>query len=350
MKLLALVLVAGVGTAHANARISVVDDPEQVPRIAFRGVERVALDNVSIALRSRIDGGAKAHLTFRLTTRDRDVREGTVKLALSHGTAITGFRYSIGGEAAIEASRVDASDAFQSYRDVVDNWGEDPALLRWTSDTGDGLDVYEISVFPITRGMPALVTIDVEVPPAPALVFDPGPLRLTRIATKLDGKASRWRDVTSPRKLPLPAGERPSVWADAALVRPAVAVDPATSLLADDRGQPSELVVEHHHVKLELVMQRDPRIELRGLIRDHAQALEHCYALGRERSPMLPADVMATVRIDDDGDVTRTTISGDMNDTETRECISDEIATWKLSAARGRSRTVRQALDLRDLD
>jgi hypothetical protein len=95
-----------------------------------------------------------AVLTFVLTTTKRGPQEVTVPIDLPLGMVATGLSIAMGREAAMSARPLRASSATGIY-DLVVREVRDPALLEITEEDG-----MKLSVFPVTRGVPARVTIE----------------------------------------------------------------------------------------------------------------------------------------------------------------------------------------------
>jgi hypothetical protein len=95
-----------------------------------------------------------AVLTFVLTTNARGPQEVTVPIDLPMGMAATGLSIAMGRDAAMSARALRAEDASGVYAQVVREI-RDPALLEITEEGG-----MKLSVFPVTRGVPARVTIE----------------------------------------------------------------------------------------------------------------------------------------------------------------------------------------------
>jgi hypothetical protein len=95
-----------------------------------------------------------AVLTFVLTTTKRGPQEVTVPIDLPIGMAATGLSIAMGKDAAISARPLRAEYATGIYNQVVSEI-RDPALLEITDEGG-----MKLSVFPVTRGVPARITIE----------------------------------------------------------------------------------------------------------------------------------------------------------------------------------------------
>jgi len=95
-----------------------------------------------------------AVLTFVLTTTKRGPQEVTVPIDLPMGMAATGLSIAMGREPAMSARALRAESASGIYEGVVREI-RDPALLEITEEGG-----MKLSVFPVTRGIPARVTIE----------------------------------------------------------------------------------------------------------------------------------------------------------------------------------------------
>lgn len=95
-----------------------------------------------------------AVLTFVLTTTKRGPQEVTVPIDLPLGMAATGLSIAMGREAAMSARPLRAASASGIYDQVVREI-RDPALLEITEEDG-----MRLSVFPVTRGVPARITIE----------------------------------------------------------------------------------------------------------------------------------------------------------------------------------------------
>jgi len=100
-----------------------------------------------------IDEG-HATLTFVLTTTSREGREVIVPIDLPEGMTATGLTISMGRDAA-ESARTDMAGSARAYYDRTVVQIKDPALLEWAADGR-----LRLSVFPVVRGTPARVTIE----------------------------------------------------------------------------------------------------------------------------------------------------------------------------------------------
>lgn len=336
-----LLIVAFGSVAQAETRVSVrwgdyAESP--APRVVVRlhGVEDGMVEHATLTVTDR-PTGVQATLRFELSTKLRDAQTLRLPIALTKGTRVTGMTYSIGGERPIEAFTHDAEEARTYFEAIVDR-RRDPALLRMVENT-DKHDLLQLAVFPVTRGMPASVTVEMLLPGAEQIVFDPGPHQRTR-TLKLPEHDARWLTglaLDHPR-------ERDSSELEH--------VTMTTALVAGDepihRTQP---VPRSRHVSAlpAAVAFSDRRYELRTLIRAHAQQLAHCYEYGAIQDPQLSPSAMLALDVAADGRVTRVDVSGELADENVRWCIADEVRRWKLSAA-DHSREVRQAVDLLQLD
>lgn len=325
---IAVVATVVVGSARADTRIAVrwgdyVEPAETTALVRLRGAEDASIDRVELTLDADADG-ATASLTFRISTKSRSARDVRVPLEVSRAIGVTGLSYNIGGEPAIGAVVRDASEALQFYKDIVAG-REDPALLRQIKRTGER-DHHELAVFPITRGMPATVTIELTLPAVTHVVLDPGPHQ-------------------AQRKLAVPAARR-SDWmtADPNQRR---RVDATVSLLAGDQPLPAPRIARREQ-RTPVVAYVDRRYELRVAIREHAMQLGHCYAYGVLRDPTLSASAMLAIDVAADGSV-RTVEVSELADDAVRACIADEVETWQFAAA-DRAGRIRQAIELDDLD
>jgi len=264
---------------------------------------------------------------------------------VSADTMITGMSYSVGGEPAIAATMHHAEAAALQYSEIVER-ARDPALLRLVSRS-DRLDDHQLAVYPISRGMPARVTITMLLPPATQLVFDPVARRLARVDVTLDGKQTRWTNIKSPTVLELAPPRDEGVFADPAVK--GLHVDETTSLFADDEpDREKPVLVERREQRMPTVSYSDRRFELRRLIRAHAKQLGHCYAYAALKDPQRSPAATLAVDVAADGRVSRADVFADA-DKELSECIESEIETWQLRAA-DQARSVRQDIDLLHLD
>lgn len=325
MRAFLLVVVLG-SVAHAELRGGVRwgDYTEsRAPRALIRllGVDDGKVDHVSLAVADE-PRGVHATLRFELATKLRDAQTLQLPLELTHGTLVTGMTYSLGGELAIEAFTYDADEARTYFERIVAR-RKDPALLRMVQHT-DRRDLLQLAVFPVTRGVPATVTIEMLLPAAEQLVFDPG--------------------VTAPRTLKLPEhGDRNLTKLEY--------VTMTTSLVAGDEAIHAASVRPGQRAQVlpRVVTSSDRRYELRTLIREHATQLSHCYEYGVIRDPQLSPSALLAVDVAANGRITRAEVSGELAAADVRACIADEVRSWKFSAA-DHPREVRQAIDALHLD
>lgn len=136
---LALLLVSVVTAAEASTARRIPGAPSS-GKLAHAVVENVDDDH--------------AVLTFVLTTTARGPQEITVPIDLPMGMAATGLSIAMGRDAAMSARPLRAESASGIYSEVVSQI-RDPALLEITED-----GLMKLSVFPVTRGVPARVTIE----------------------------------------------------------------------------------------------------------------------------------------------------------------------------------------------
>lgn len=336
-----LLLALLVSVAHAETQVSVRwgDYAEtRAKRVLVRlsGVDDGTVEHASLAVADR-PTGVHATLRFELATKLRDAQTLQLPLELTTGTRVIGMTYSIGGERPIEAFTHDAEEA-RSYFEAIVARAKDPALLRMV-ETGGQRDRLQLAVFPVTRGMPATVTIEMLLPDAEQLVFDPGPHQSTR-TVKLPERDARW---LSGLALDHPRERDPDDLEHVTMTTALVAGDEPVH-----RTQP---IARSRHIQTlpAVVASSDRRYELRTLIRDHAQQLAHCYAYGVLQDPQLSPNALLALDVAADGSVTRVDVSGELAAEDVRWCIADEVRGWKLSAA-DHAREVRQAVDLLQLD
>ena len=342
-----LVLAILVGTARAESRIPVrfgdTIQPSDTPALLrLHGVDGGTIDQVSIALTGDA-AGARATLRFRVKTRVRDAHDTRVPFDLSSGGTVTGMKYAIGGEPRIEATMHHASSALETY-EVTVRHALDPAIVRWVS-SGERTDQYELAVFPVSRGMPANVEIQMTLPSTTRFVFDPGPHQLARVDVTRNGDNLHWTGVTKPRSLSLPAVSEP--WMDVDPTKRLI-VDATSSLFAGDEVMAPPKIFHREQVR-PTVSYSDRRFELRKRIRARATALRHCYELGLLLDATLSPDAKLAVDVGADGNVSDVTVSGDLARDDIRRCLADEVASWSFAPA-AETRTVRQDIDLLHLD
>jgi hypothetical protein len=337
--LLLLVLLASVAYAETQVSVRWGDYTEtRAKRVLVRlhGVEDGAVDHATLTVADR-PSGVHAVLRFELSTKLRDAHTLELPIEVTAGTRVIGMAYSIGGERPIEAFTHDAEEARRYFEAIVDR-RRDPALLRMI-ETTERRDRLQLAVFPVTRGMPASVTIEMLLPDAEQVVFDPGPHQRSR-TLKLPERDATWLTglaLDHPRERDSDTFEH---------------VTMTTALVAGDEPvHTTRPVPRSRHLQAlpEAVAFSDRRYELRTLIRAHAQQLAHCYEYGVIQDPQLSPTAQLALDVAADGRVTRVDVSGELADGEVRWCIADEIRGWKLSAA-DHAREVRQALDLLKLD
>jgi hypothetical protein len=317
-----LVLAILVGTARAETRVSVrwgnVAEAREAALVRLHGVEDATVDHVGINVHSDA-ANVYATLTFRISTKRRDAREIHVPIELRAGTAVTAMSYSVGGEPQIEALAHEADYAREVFESIVRSQ-RDPALLR-LAEHSSNRDVLDFAVFPVTRGMPASVTIEMTLPRTTRLVLDPGPHHKQRAF-----------------ELPTPT--------EPATAR-ARSVDGTTSLFAGDIpfGPP---VVKYRQRVMPTVTYSDRRFELRKQIRAHASELGHCYELGVLLEPTLSSSMQIAIDIAARGTVENVAVEELGND-DVRRCVIDEVSSWLFSQT-DHGRQVRQEIDLAHLD
>jgi hypothetical protein len=136
---IALLLVTATAAAEASTARRIAGAPSS-GKLAHAVVEQVDDDH--------------AVLTFVLTTTARGPQEITVPIDLPMGMAATGLSIAMGRDVAMSAVPLRAENARGIYDQVV-RQVRDPALLEVTEEGG-----MLLSVFPVTRGVPARVTIE----------------------------------------------------------------------------------------------------------------------------------------------------------------------------------------------
>jgi len=157
--LLLLLLIAG--TAEASTKHG--------PRLAHRVVESIDDDH--------------AVLSFVLGTNKRGPQEVTVPIEIPIGMAATGLSIAMGDDAGMSAVPLRAELARGVYNDVVREI-RDPALLEIDAD-----GTMMLSVFPLTRGLPARITIELT-----AMEKAEGHVTRTRSLVAAPGARERNRD------------------------------------------------------------------------------------------------------------------------------------------------------------
>jgi len=315
-----------VGTAHADTQLSVrwgtYTERERTVLVRLHGAEDAAITNTTLELVSG-ETAVRATLRFQIATKHRDALTIHVPIELTSGTAVTGFRYGIGGEPAIEAITRDADEALRMFNSIVERQ-KDPALLRLVKRK-EKRDMLDLAVYPVTRGMPATVEIDLTLPQAKRLVLDPGP-RQGQQSFVVPATREEW------------AMSDPASYAQ---------LDAATSWFAGDEP-PQPARIAQRAQQMPTVHVRDRRFDVRVAIRDHANQLAHCYAFGVAKDATLSPSAMLAIDIAADGNVTHAEVT-DYADADVRWCIEDEIAGWHFTAA-DHARRVRQDVDLTNLD
>lgn len=103
-----------------------------------------------------------AILTFVLTTTAAGARELIVPIELPEGMIATGLSVAMGKAPADSAVPVVARAARGTYDRIVEQI-RDPALLEWMGD-----ERLKLSVFPVVKGVPARVTIELTTTPGAA--------------------------------------------------------------------------------------------------------------------------------------------------------------------------------------
>lgn len=343
-----LMVVLLVSIAHADTRVSVraphANAEEQPVLVRLPWLPPHArIDELSLDVRSAV-ASVRATLRLRVSTRRREPVDLRVPIEVATGTKVTGMTYALGDEPSIMAGLHDAHVVRAVYEQVVER-RLDPALLRLV-DTFDTHDALELAVFPVTRGVPATVTIEMTLPRATRLVLDPGETKLARVQVTIEDVAHAWRQVAAPRSFALPAPRLPASWMTED-PREELHVDVARALFAGDAPTPAA-TIERRRQQLPVVVVSDRRYELRTLVRAHAAQLEHCYAFGVAAKPRLAATAELALEIDAGGTIREVEVTGELDDASVRRCIADEIADWRFAPG-GHQRRVRQAIDLRDL-
>jgi hypothetical protein len=276
------------------------------------------VDRVTVDVH-RTSTSVHATLAFRISTKRRSAQTVHVPIELSNGTAVMGMAYSLGGEPAIEAIAREANYALDTFTRVSQR-RLDPALLRRV-DHNFKRDLLDLAVFPVTRGMPASVTIELTLPTATRLVLDPGPHH-------------------KQQSFELPATAEASA-------TNAGYVDGTTSLYAGDEPF-REPNLDHRPRVTPTVASSDRRYELRKQIRAHATELGHCHTLGALLDPTLSSNLQLTIEIAARGTVERVNV-GELDNDDVRRCVVDEISSW-LFAESDHPRQVRQDIDLANAD
>lgn len=318
------------------------------------------LERVTLALRSD-PHGPNATLTLVLTTRARVARDVITSIEVPSGTRATGLALAMGDERSI-GTPLSPTTADDRYRAVMQG-GRDPALLAlrgWTQ-THDRLGLH---VFPLVRGTPATVTIDMYLPEAATLEIS-APARAHHEVT-IDGRAyssgrlARARPI-SPEpvviELPLGFGRRATE-----LATRDSAIGPIELTLRDpsgDRLQVRDLQERHVSGGTSLFADAPPvpvvvpgvvigcgfghatdgftvdKKTIRKVVRAAMPRLRHCYLREAQRTPSLEGSADLHFTIDRDGRISDLSIDGTLASEAARACMADEVQSWTFPASSG---------------
>lgn len=283
-------------------------------------------------------------LTFALVARAEGPTEVGLPISLAHGVAVA--RFALETERGPELGYVqNASAARASYERTVEIL-RDPALLEWKASTR-GAERLDLRVFPVTREVPATITIELALPYGAPLVLAPGTSGLRDVSVDLDGTP---RIQRVGRALTLGLGDvvdepnptedvRAHVDRTASLLALPVAAPRAPFL--EDSGRLSRDFHPHipttpHH--LQFVTEGT----VAALARLHAAQLANCAALAEPRARPSAASLALSIR--GDGTVAHVDVE-DLEDDRISNCVASEVASWQFPAI-AHARTLRHALAL----
>ena len=308
MRWLVALLAVGTGVAHADGLGLGIAD------------EHARIDRATIHLRVA-DDAVMARIELAVSTTETARRDLLVPLELPAGAIAIGLELGRGSEHAVSAPLA-APDAAARYRSDVEG-RRDPALLEWLADGH-----LMLHVFPVVRGEPATVTVELELPRTASLRFDPGEWAIGRVDVDVERGATRttaqWSALRTSKTIEL--GAAPAV-VGAAVVARRTHVDADTSLYAGER--PSLVPT---------VILSGPRCDcggggpdkgmIRRVIKRQIPVLQHCYELALGAHPTLAGTIVLRFFIAADGSVATSAIDGDLDSDEVRACIAAEPPKW----------------------
>lgn len=213
--LVAVVVALVTGVAHADVSTVIATESfgggESVAasptRLAIGHVRRGDIDRTHVRVVDTEDG---PHLrwTLQVSSPARSSTEVIVPLVVPRHVAIVGFELAITGQPAFEAIAVTRSHARAHY-ETLTRQVDDPALLEIVA-SGDTSDTLQLRVFPIARGAPGTVVIDMAIPGGNQLIVDPGP-RAIAVGIEDSSRSATWNASVRLRTWPVHSsrGDKP---------------------------------------------------------------------------------------------------------------------------------------------
>ena len=117
--------------------------------------------------------------TLRVSTTSRTPTELVIPLTIRGGT-VTSMSLTIAGET-LASESLPVIEAREAFREIVDTWEQDPALLEYVPSPTN--DRYRLRVFPVVRGVPAIIRIKF------------GPTSAVTPEQSLIARYTHWEDV-----------------------------------------------------------------------------------------------------------------------------------------------------------
>jgi hypothetical protein len=188
MRIVLLMLALTTTVAHADGK------PEKL-RLGI-GNFRGKLDGMTLVFAADERGGTRATWMLELSTWSTTATEVVIPLAVSRDIAVTALSMSQGDEAPLHGEALEPRVARQLYRDIVEGRA-DPALLEVVPSQGG--DRLRLRVFPLTKQVPARVTVQLWIPGSHEIELDPGSRIVPRVEIHDDVRTGLWSRVAKPQ-------------------------------------------------------------------------------------------------------------------------------------------------------
>ena len=302
--------------------------PVEPSKLRFGTVDGGSITYLGVTARAH-PGHVHVTMTMALATRSKELREVALLLATSSQVGVIGLGLDT-AEGTEVGYATEPAAARSTYESIVATI-KDPALLEQIAP-----GKLALKVFPVSRDVPATITMELALPYGAPLVIERGASGIRDIDIDLDGQEEHHL-LGARRMIPLTDAIE-----EHALETDMPAVGATVSLIARPQDRRHLVVMPRGFHERERFV--PTTIDLLG-DRDVAKAvnlrkeeLGRCFSLGYERSASL------LITIAKDGEVTSVS-ADDLEHERSRDCIVREVTAWKFGASR-RSRTLRHALEL----
>lgn len=292
----AAVALALVCPARGDTRISVRHEREPVPALSVGTPTNATLDRARVA----IDRTGRARLSLVLSTRAKVAHAGSITIDLPRGSRAHAMTEKI-GLVRSNGFAFEASEARTMFTNVVER-KYDPALLEHVA-TSAGTDRLALRVFPLVKGTPAEIEIDIELP-AIERVAVAAPIEIDgNRVVELDRRTWMTEDTAERSHV----SESTSLYAGAA-VSPVPIVTIGCTGYRHDYGP-------------------DKR-SIRSVVKLQIPRLRHCYMRQAQLDPTLAGTAVLHFTIDRHGRTSEINIDGTLANDAVHACLIDEVVTW----------------------